>query len=382
MFIHANGLDIHVQQSGPAGAPPLLLLHSLGTNLHVWDEQADALSNSFRVIRMDLRGHGLTTVTEIRTTIALLAQDALAVLEALGIKHAHVAGVSIGGLIAQSIAAQAPDLVASLILCDTAMAIPPPDGWHDRARLVRDGGTSVIVDAVMSRWVSDGFAKTPAARGLREMLLRTAPEGYACAAEAIAWADLTASTSALKVPTLIIVGDKDLATPLSSAEAMHAAIAGSSLVVIKGAAHIPTIEFPHEVTNAIRNFLSPAVADLYEAGMAVRKQVLGTAHVERATKGITDFDRDFQTFITRTAWGGVWTREGLDRRTRSLLTIAMMASLGHHEELKLHVRASRNTGATPEDIAEVLMQVAVYAGIPAANAAVRITKETFKEMDQ
>jgi 3-oxoadipate enol-lactonase/4-carboxymuconolactone decarboxylase len=130
----------------------------------------------------------------------------------------------------------------------------------------------------------------------------------------------------------------------------------------------------------ISRFLQPDASDPYEAGMAVRRQVLGGAHVERATARITDLDRDFQHFITRTAWGGVWTRPGLDRRTRSLLTLALMAALGHEEELKLHVRASRNTGATEADIAEVMIQVAAYAGIPAANSAVRAAKETLKEM--
>ena len=114
--------------------------------------------------------------------------------------------------------------------------------------------------------------------------------------------------------------------------------------------------------------------------MAVRRAVLGEAHVARASTAVTEFDRAFQHFITRTAWGGVWTRPGLDRRTRSLLTIAMMAALGHHEELKLHLRASRNTGASEADIAEVLLQVAVYGGVPAANSAFRIAKETFREL--
>ena len=97
---------------------------------------------------------------------------------------------------------------------------------------------------------------------------------------------------------------------------------------------------------------------------------------------ITDLDRDFQRFITRTAWGGVWTRPHFDRRTRSLLTLALMAALGHHEEFKLHVRATRNTGATPEDIGELLIHVAAYAGIPAANSAVRIAKQTLAEMER
>ncbi len=311
-----------------------------------------------------------------------MAQDALAVLDALGVGQAHVAGLSIGGMIAQSLAAQAPDRVASLILCDTALAIPPPEGWHSRAALVRRDGMGEVADAVMARWVTPGFVNEPAAIGLRAMLLRTDPQGYAAAAEAIADADLTAETATLKVPALVIVGDQDMATPLASAQALAAAIAGASLVVLEGAAHIPTVETPEAVTDAVYRFLAPQIDDYYESGMAVRRQVLGSAHVDRAGAAITAFDRDFQHFITRTAWGGVWTRPGLDRRTRSLLTLAMMAALGHHEELKLHIRASRNTGATPEDIAEMLIQVAVYAGIPAANSAVRIAKETFKEMDK
>jgi 3-oxoadipate enol-lactonase / 4-carboxymuconolactone decarboxylase len=380
MFLHANNLDIHVQIDGPKGAAPLLLVHSLGTSLHVWDEQAAALSRSFRVIRADLRGHGLTTLVPGPGSIAQYAQDMLAVLDALGIQSAHVGGLSIGGVVAQSIAFQAPARVRSLILCDTAMVLPPPEGWHARAAAVRQDGMAVLADAVMARWVTPGFLTSPAAMGLRAMLLRTPAEGYAGAAEALAAADLTADTATLTMPTLIIVGDQDVATPVTSAHAMHEAIAGSRLVVLPGAAHIPTVEQPDAVTAAMRGFLEPETLNDHEAGMAVRRQVLGEAHVDRAVANTTSFDEAFQHFITRTAWGGVWTRPGLDRRTRSLLTIALMAALGHHEELKLHVRASRNTGATPEDVAEVLIQVAAYAGIPAANAAVRVAKEIFGEM--
>ena len=113
----------------------------------------------------------------------------------------------------------------------------------------------------------------------------------------------------------------------------------------------------------------------------MRRQVLGEAHVARASGAITDFDRYFQHYITESAWGGVWSRPHFDRRTRSLLTLAILAALGHHEEFRLHVRATRNTGASPDDIAEMLLHVAVYAGIPAANSAVRLAKELLKEMD-
>ena len=378
MFVNANGLAMHVQVDGPEAAPVLVLLHSLGTSLHVWDAQARALAGPFRIVRPDLRGHGLTGVTPGPYSIAAMAGDVLALLDAMGIGQAHVGGLSIGGLVAQSIAHQAPGRVSSLILCDTALALPPPQGWRDRAALVRTQGIPAIADAVMARWVTPGFMQDPAAIGLRAMLLRTDPEGYAAAAEAIAAADLSADTAGLSVPALVLVGERDEATPVSSAEALCKAL-GGSLALLPGAAHIPTVEVPDLVSSAIRQFLLPEVQDFLAAGMAVRRRVLGDAHVDRAMGKATEFDRDFQAFITRTAWGGVWTRPGLTLRERSLLVLTILAALGHHEELRLHTRASRNTGATPADIAEAMMHVAAYAGIPAANSAMRIVKETLAE---
>lgn len=117
----------------------------------------------------------------------------------------------------------------------------------------------------------------------------------------------------------------------------------------------------------------------YEAGLAVRRQVLGEAHVERSLQARTDFTTEFQDFITRTAWGTVWTREGLPRHTRSLLTIVMMVALGHDEEFKLHIRAARNNGVTPEEIKEVLLQAAIYCGVPAANHAFALAKPILEE---
>ena len=118
----------------------------------------------------------------------------------------------------------------------------------------------------------------------------------------------------------------------------------------------------------------------YEAGLAVRRRVLGEAHVKRSIENATAFDEDFQELVTRHAWGDIWTRPGLDHRTRSLITIAMLAALGRSEELDLHVRATRNTGATPDEVKEVLMQVAIYAGVPVANSAFRIAKAALAEI--
>ena len=384
MFVRAGNLNVHVQVDGPRTGPALLLLHSLGTALEVWDAQADVLAATTFVIRPDLRGHGLTEVTPGPYTIGGMAQDTLALVDALGIDAAHVAGLSIGGMIAQAMAAVAPQRVKSLILCDTAMAIPPAQMWRERVATVRSQGVAAIADAVMARWVTQAFRDAPAAHGLRAMLLRTDREGYAGAAEGIAAADLAEGTPTLRVPALVVVGERDESTPLASAEALRDALNGT-LEVVPDAAHITTVEQPEAVTDAIRRFLArqhQRPADMYEAGLTVRKTVLGEAHVARATAAITDFDRDFQHFITRAAWGEVWTRPGLDRRIRSLITLAILAARGHHEEFRLHIRATRNTGATPAELAEMLLHVAVYAGVPAANSAARIAKEIFSEMER
>jgi 4-carboxymuconolactone decarboxylase len=123
-------------------------------------------------------------------------------------------------------------------------------------------------------------------------------------------------------------------------------------------------------------------SDLYKKGMSTRRSVLGDDHVDKAIKATTDFDRDFQEYITTGAWGMVWDRPGLTKRERSLITIALLAALGHDEELKMHLKATKNTGATIDDIKEVLLHIAVYCGVPVANNAFKIAKELFTDNDQ
>jgi 4-carboxymuconolactone decarboxylase len=122
--------------------------------------------------------------------------------------------------------------------------------------------------------------------------------------------------------------------------------------------------------------------DRFDKGMAMRKSVLGAEHVERAEAGKTEFDADYQRYITENAWGTIWTRPGLDKKTRHMLTIAMLAALGKHDELAMHIRATRNTGVTPEELREVLLHVSVYAGVPAANSAFAIAKRVYKEIEE
>jgi 3-oxoadipate enol-lactonase/4-carboxymuconolactone decarboxylase len=381
MFIPLGDHVAHVLVEGPEEAPPVLLLHSIGTGLHVWDPQAAALAKRYRVIRPDLRGHGASGVPAYPYDMAMLARDAAAVLDALGLDRAHVAGLSIGGRIAMQMAADHPGRVASLLLLDTALEFPPAELWQERIDKVRAEGTVALVEAIMPRWVVD--PATPSAQGLRRMLLNTDREGYAAAAAALRDARAADVAGRIAAPTTVVVGDKDIPSPPEAAQRIVDGIPGSRLVVIPGAAHIPTLEFPAPVTAAMLAHLDAlAWPDPgAESGLAVRRAVLGAAHVARAQSRTTALDQPFQDWITANVWGGVWTRPGLPRHTRSLLTLAMMAALGRQEEFELHVRATRNTGVTPEEMAEVLLQVGVYAGVPAANAALKIAKAALAEME-
>jgi 3-oxoadipate enol-lactonase/4-carboxymuconolactone decarboxylase len=211
------------------------------------------------------------------------------------------------------------------------------------------------------------------------MLLRADREGYAATAEVLATADLSRTTPQLRVPALVIVGELDPSTPVAAAEALRDAIPGAGLVVIPGALHVPSLEFPDAVTAAIRAFLTPGDLDLAATGARVRSEVLGADHVARSTAASTELDRDFQAYLTRAAWGSVWARPHFDRRTRSIITVALLAGLGREHELALHIRAMKNTGASHADLSELLLHVAVYAGVPAANAAMRIAKQVVQE---
>ncbi|MFT8243503.1 4-carboxymuconolactone decarboxylase [Roseomonas sp. BN140053] len=381
MFLKAGDLETHLQVEGPPGAPAVLMLHSIGTDGRVWDPQAAALARTHRVIRPDLRGHGLSGTLPGEAGMADLAADALAVLDALGVHAAHVVGLSIGGRVALEIAATAPDRVLSLVACDTALEFLPPESWQARIDAIRAGGMAAIVDGVMPRWVLD--QSSASSQGLRRMLLATSVDGYAACAAALRDARAAPLLGRISTPTTVIVGADDPASPPDKAEAIRDAIPGAKLVVIPRASHIPTFEAAEAVNAALlAHFAGLVGSDPFEAGMAVRKAVLGEAHVARASAGITPLDQAFQDYITRSVWGSIWTRPGLPRHTRSLLTLAVTAALGREGEFALHVRATRNTGVSPEEIAEVLLQVGAYAGVPAANHALKIAKDTLKQMEQ
>ncbi|MGK7861756.1 bifunctional 3-oxoadipate enol-lactonase/4-carboxymuconolactone decarboxylase PcaDC [Falsiroseomonas sp. E2-1-a4] len=378
MFLHLGDIVVHAVVEGPTEAPPLLMLHSIGTTMQVFEPQVTMLARTHRVIRMDMRGHGLSGVTDGDYSMELHASDALALLDALGVQQAHVLGMSIGGRIAMQLAAMAPDRVLSLMLMDTALEFPPPQAWQDRIDAVREVGTEALVDVVMPRWVVD--PSLASSQGLRRMLLQTDRRGYAGSAAALRDARAAQVAGRIACPTTVMVGDRDIATPPELAKEVQAAIPGSRYVEISEAGHLPTLERADQATAAIlEHFATLAPAAGHDAGMAIRKSVLGEAHVARAGSNVTSLDAPFQDWITANVWGGIWTRPGLTRHTRSLLCIGMMAALARHEELELHLRATRNTGVTPEEVGEVLLQVGAYAGVPTANAALKIAKAVLKE---
>lgn len=388
-FVFVGSHSVHYQLTGPSGAPVLLAIHSLGASTHLFDRLAELLEPSLRVLRFDLPGHGLSAAGDLagEPSISGFARGAEALLDALSLPRVHALGVSIGGQIALQLAAAAPARVERLVLCASASRIGSPQLWSDRIAAVEGGGLASIAAAVLERWTSADFrARRPAdAAGLRALLLGTSATGYVRACAALRAADLRAECARVTAPTLVLAGEHDAAVPLAAARALRDSIRDARLEVVEGAGHLPVFDSPETVAGHVRAFLSEAaaapetLAQLLERGLEVRRAVLGPEHVDRALAGVTDLDRDFQAHITRTAWGSVWARPGLDRRTRSLVTIALLIALGREDELALHLRASRSTGVSAQELAELLLHSSVYAGVPAANAAIRVAKAALSD---
>lgn len=381
----ANGIMLHYQLDGSKHLPLLVFSNSLGTDLRVWESLLPLLASQYRFLRYDKRGHGLSACPAAPYQLNDHIDDLIGLLDALEIDQATLCGLSVGGMIAQGVAARRPELVSHLILCDSAHKIGPAQSWEDRIETIRSHGIEHIADAVMERWFTAEFrTQKPTELALwRNMLARTPIEGYVGTCAAIRDADLTESTAQLTQPTLCVVGDQDGATPPALVESTAALIPNSRFTVIKNAGHLPCIEQPVQLAAVMLEFLQKhsLQPNRFEQGMQVRRSVLGNTHVDRATANKTEFDEPFQTFITEGAWGSVWSRPGLSKRDRSLLTIALMAALHHEEELAMHIRATRNTGASKQEVQETLLHLAVYAGVPYSNVAFRIAKEVYNELE-
>lgn len=253
--IEANGVLTHWREDGPADGPALVFSNSLGTDLRVWDRLLPLLPSGWRFVRYDTRGHGLSARPDGPWRIEDAADDLAALLDALAAERAVVCGLSVGGQIAQSLAARRPDRVRALILMDTAARIGTRELWDDRIAQVRAGGIAAISDGVLARWFSPAFRERAEFGLWRAMLERTDAEGYVRLAEAIRDADLTESTRALRLPCLALVGEHDGSTPPDLVAATAALVPGARCETLAGAGHLPGVEAPEATARRIADFL-------------------------------------------------------------------------------------------------------------------------------
>jgi 3-oxoadipate enol-lactonase / 4-carboxymuconolactone decarboxylase len=385
-FATLNGTHLHYRSDGDPRGTPLVLIHSLGTDLRLWDDLIPRLDPTLRLIRFDLRGHGLSADPAGELTLVDFSADLAALLDHLEIDNAIVLGISIGGLIALDFALRNQARVSSLILADTAARIGTPELWQTRMDALRLHGMAHLADSILARWFASDFAtRSPTQfQGLRTLFIRNSVAGYTAACAALRDADLRAEVPQITVPTLVLCGAQDAATPPDVVQELAGSLPHAGFAILPGVGHTPPVEGPQIMADQVNLFLRAhrTGASVYEQGMKIRREVLGDAHVDRAEGNKTSFDADFQRFITETAWGMVWARQELDRRTRHLLTLAMLAALGREDEFAMHVRASRNTGVTLDEIKELLLQVAVYAGVPAANSAIASAKRVIAEFEE
>ncbi|WP_101949074.1 4-carboxymuconolactone decarboxylase [Mycobacterium sp. 3519A] len=365
---------------GPRGAALLLLGPSVGTSASaLWGACAELLAEHVHVVGWDLPGHGRSPASGFR--IPDLAAGVLALADQIAPRSAfHYAGNSIGGAVGLQLLLDAPQRVTTAALACTGAVIGRPEDWASRAATVRASGTDAVVELATQRWFGAGFAerRPDVVATLVGALRATDDESYAQACEALAEFDVTERLGEITTPVLAIGGADDVPTPPDLLGRIASSVKDGRMIVLNGVGHLAPAEAPGRIARLIIGHLAPK-DPVYNAGMAVRREVLGDAHVNRAIAGTTEFTAEFQDLITRYAWGTIWTRPGLDRRARSMITLTAMVARGHHEELAMHVRAARRNGLSTDEIKEVLLQSAIYCGVPDANTAFRIANKVLAE---
>ena len=390
-----------------AELPLLVLGPSLGTSATtLWAACAAGLADAFDVLAWDLPGHGHNrSVPDEPFTMAELAAGVLRVVDDVLVERGETrgsffyAGDSVGGCVGLQLLLDAPDRVAAAVLLCTGARIGDHASWTGRMAQVGVSGTPVMVAGSAERWFAQGFLEREPERAsaLLHALQAADDEGYVQVCGALAEFDVRGRLAEIGAPVLAVAGAEDPSTPPATLAEIAAGVKDGRLVELHGVGHLAPAEVPETVARLLREHLlgepaeaaTPAsgpadtrtVQEVRDAGLVVRREVLGDAHVDRATAAATDLTRDFQELITQYAWGSIWTRPGLDRRSRSMITLTAMVAGGHHDELAMHVRAARTNGLSVEEIKEVLLQTAIYCGVPAANTAFQIAQRVLDEMD-
>lgn len=442
----ANTLQYRVD--GPEDAPVLVLGPSLGTTWHMWDRQIPELSQSWRIVRFDLPGHGGAPALPA-VSVAELGDRLVATLDALGVRRFGYVGSAIGAAVGADLALRHPERLASLALVAASARFGTADEFRQRGVVVRSNGMDPIARSAPEQWFTPAYAAAqPAIVEWAVQMVRTTDPGcYIAACEALAAFDIRADLARIGVPTLVLVGAQDRVTGPGDARVLVAGVPDARLAVVPGAAHLAPVEQPAAVTDLLVHHFStawhetlpaipvpagpPAAAAVpqpphapaphapaphtptaphapaphtlhvpvpqaaepapspgpvaearpgpYERGMKLRREVLGDARVDAEMAEADGFTGAFQELATRHAWGEVWARDGLDRRTRAVVALAALVAGGHLEEVAAHTRAALRAGLTPDEIREVLLQTSVYCGLPAAGAAFRAAAAVIRE---
>ncbi|MGA5067695.1 alpha/beta fold hydrolase [Streptomyces exfoliatus] len=396
---------------GPEQAPVLVMGPSLGTTWHMWDRQIPELTRDWKVVRFDLPGHGGAPAQPF-SSVAELGDRLLATLDEIGVQRFGYAGCSLAGAVGLDLALRAPHRVASLALVATSPRFGTADEFRQRGVIVRTNGLEPMARTAPEQWFTPLFAGAqPAIVDWAVQMVRTTDPGcYVAACEALAVFDVREALGRIGVPALVLVGSEDQVTGPAEARTLVAGIADARLAVVPGASHLAPVEQPAAVTDLLTEHFAgtapetsgtltvpplpaspvpvavpapagePAEAgrpDPYEQGLGLRREVLGDAHVDQALAD--DPDGGFQELVTRYAWGEVWSRPGLDRRTRSVVTLTALIAGGHREALADHTRAALRNGLSPEELREIVLHAGVYCGFPAAETALRVVARVVEE---
>ena len=259
MKISVNDISMNYTFDGPADAPVVTMSHSLATDRGMWDPTVPALTSRFRVLRYETRGHGQTAAPRGAYTLEQLADDARALLRALGIQRTHWVGLSMGGMIGQVLALKASDVLLSLSLCDTSSRIPADakPQWEDRIRTAEAKGMEPLVEPTLARWFTAPFRerRKDVVDRVATMIRTTPVAGYVGCCHAISALNLTDRLSAIKLPTIVIVGEDDPGTPVAASRLIAENIKGARLEIISSAAHLSNIEQPEAFNRALSGFL-------------------------------------------------------------------------------------------------------------------------------
>lgn len=417
------------------GAPTLIVGPSLGTSVaSLWGPAVPFLAKHFQVIGWDLPGHGASipsgdefSIAELASAVADLVRSSRESGVIAAGTRVIVAGDSIAGATTLQVAHDFGELIDGAVSVCSAAKIGTPDAWQERADLVRQAGTPTMVSGSAQRWFAEGFIEREKtiATSLLNDLQNTDRFDYAVACTALAGYDLVDSLRAISVPVLAIGGAEDPVCGPREQRRIAEGVSSGEYVVLPGVAHQAPAEAPEATARAIidrfaaepapradgegtgasagaagvasvsgiadgspagvaadaRNRAGVPMTDPYDAGMVVRREVLGASHVDRSTAAIDDVTREFQAMITRYAWGTIWTRPGLARETRSAITMTALIAGGFWDEYEMHVRAALRIGLTQEEIVEVALQSAIYCAVPAANHALSIVKRVVAEAD-